>query len=562
MTQTAALANAQITAAPKSDDVPAELAHEWWRGGVIYQIYPRSFADSNNDGVGDLPGITQKMPYIKALGVDAIWISPFFKSPMKDFGYDVSDYKAIDPLFGTMEDFEAMVAEAKKHRIQVMIDLVLNHTSEEHPWFRESRSSRGNPKADWYVWADPRPDGSAPNNWLSIFGGSAWEWNSSRRQYYLHNFLRSQPDLNFHNPEVREAMLDVVKFWLDKGVHGFRLDTVNFYFHDQKLRNNPPHKVQGSRNDVPDSNPYGMQYHRFDKSQPENLIFLEELRRLTDQYPHTTMVGEIGDDNAVRRMAEYTRKNKRLHMAYSFSLLSSRFGPAYVRQTVEEHEELLGSGWPCWAFSNHDVVRATSRWCVNPADQAAFSKMLVGLLGTLRGSICIYQGEELGLPEADVPFERLQDPYGISFWPDYKGRDGCRTPLPWEARSAHGGFSTAEPWLPVPGEHGRHAVDEQETLADSVLNHYRRFIPWRNAHEVLRTGNITFVNAPEPLLAYIRKRGKVAMLIVVNMGAKPMKFPLEGFSGLKALEGHGYESEVKNNIVNLSGYSAFFATIR
>lgn len=543
---------------PDADDSPA---HEWWRGGLIYQIYPRSFSDSNNDGIGDLAGITRKMGYIKSLGVDAIWISPFFKSPMKDFGYDVSDYKAIDPIFGTMEDFEALVAEAKKHRLQVMIDLVLNHTSDEHPWFRESRSSRDNPKADWFVWADPKADGCPPNNWLSIFGGSAWEWDSTRRQYYLHNFLRSQPDLNFHNPKVRAAILDVVKFWLDKGVNGFRLDTVNFYFHDPKLRNNPPHKVQGPRNDVPDSNPYGMQLHKYDKSQPENLRFLEELRQLTDQYPHTTMVGEIGDDHAIKRMAEYTRKGKRLHMAYSFSMLSPRFGADYIRKTIEEHEATLGSGWPCWAFSNHDVERVASRWCADDADRAALSRVLVGLLCTLRGSVCIYQGEELGLPEADVPYERLQDPYGITFWPEFKGRDGCRTPMPWQGSAPHGGFSQVEPWLPVPGEHGRLAVDGQEAHAGSVLNHYRRFIRWRNAHEVLRTGSIRFVDAPEHCLAYIRQRGKDAMLVAVNLGGKPQEFDLSSYTVREVPDGHGFAFEHKGDSLHLPAYSAFFARI-
>lgn len=536
-------------------------AHEWWRGGVIYQIYPRSFNDSNNDGIGDLAGITQKMGYIKSLGVDAIWISPFFKSPMKDFGYDVSDYKAIDPIFGTMNDFEAMVAEAKKHKLQVMIDLVLNHTSDEHPWFKESRSSRDNPKADWFVWADPKADGCPPNNWMSIFGGSAWEWDATRRQYYLHNFLRSQPDLNFHNPDVRAAMLDVVQFWLDKGVHGFRLDTVNFYFHDQKLRNNPAHKVHGPRIDVPDANPYGMQLHKYDKSQPENLAFLEELRQLTDKYPHTTMVGEIGDDRAVKLMADYTRKHKRLHMAYSFSLLSPRFGADYVRQIVEEHEATLGSGWPCWAFSNHDVMRVASRWCHDDTDRAAFSKVLVGLLCTLRGSVCVYQGEELGLPEADVPYERLQDPYGITFWPEFKGRDGCRTPMPWQAKAPHGGFSQAEPWLPVPGEHSRIAIDEQESHADSVLQHYRRFVNWRNSYEVLRTGTMRFIDAPENCLAYIRKRGKETVLVVINLGNAPQQFDLAPYTIKEELDAHGYTYAREGDVLRLPKYSAFFARI-
>lgn len=556
------MAATQRAVSETTTDTTSELAHEWWRGGVIYQIYPRSFNDSNNDGIGDLAGITQKMAYIKSLGADAIWISPFFKSPMKDFGYDVSDYKDIDPIFGTMADFDTMLATAKEHKLQVMIDLVLNHSSDEHPWFKESRSSRNNPKADWYVWADPKPDGCPPNNWMSIFGGSAWEWDGTRRQYYLHNFLRSQPDLNFHNPDVRAALLDVVKFWLDKGVHGFRLDTVNFYFHDTKLRNNPAHKVQASRIDVPDANPYGMQMHKYDKSQPENLAFLEELRKLTDAYPHTTMVGEIGDDNAIKLMGDYTRKNKRLHMAYSFSLLSPSFGADYVRGIVEEHERRLGSGWPCWAFSNHDVMRVASRWGANATEVSGFAKMLVGLLCTLRGSVCIYQGDELGLPEADVPYERLQDPYGIQFWPEFKGRDGCRTPMPWAANAAHGGFSDVEPWLPVPGAHSRIAVDVQEIDGASVLNHYRRFVQWRNRHEVLRTGSFAFVDAPQPLLAYIRKRGKEAMLVVVNLGAEHMAFDLSPYSVKDVLDEHGFAFEVKENTLHLPKYSAFFASIK
>jgi alpha-glucosidase len=550
---------ASNTSATASDI--CDTSHEWWRGGVIYQVYPRSFSDNNNDGIGDLAGITEHMAYIKSLGVDGIWISPFFKSPMKDFGYDVSDYKAIDPIFGTMEDFDSMMDAARKHSLHVMIDLVLNHTSVEHPWFRESCSSRNNPKADWFVWADPKPDGSPPNNWLSIFGGSAWEWNSSRRQYYLHNFLRSQADLNFHNPEVRAALLDVVRFWLKKGVQGFRLDTVNFYYHDVRLRNNPAYKIQAPRNDVPDSNPYGMQNHRYDKSRPENLAFLEALRALTNQYDCTAMVGEIGDDRAIALMADYTRKNKRLHMAYSFSLLSPRFGAAYVRKIVEAHEATLGSGWPCWAFSNHDVMRVVTRWGHDSQDREAFAKVLLALLCTLRGSVCIYQGEELGLPEADVPYERLQDPYGITFWPEYKGRDGCRTPMPWQENAAHAGFSQASPWLPVPHEHHALAIDVQNNVADSVLNHYRRFIAWRNAQEVLRTGSIAFADAPEPLLVYTRKRGKDAMLVAINLGKEAINFDASQFVIKEIINDLGFACEVKDNIVHLPKYTAFFARI-
>lgn len=539
----------------------ADIQHEWWRGGLIYQIYPRSFFDSNNDGVGDLAGITAKLDYIKGLGVDAIWISPFFESPMKDFGYDVSDYKAIDPIFGNMGDCDTLIGECKKRNLQVMIDLVISHTSDEHPWFQKSKSSRENEYADWYVWADPKPDGSPPNNWLSIFGGSAWAWNSTRRQYYLHNFLTSQPDLNFHNRKVQKAMLDVARFWLDKGVHGFRLDTVNFYFHDDRLRPNPAAKEQGPRDDVPDSNPYGMQTHKYDKNRPENLAYLEELRALMDRYPHTAAVGEVGDSDAVRLMGQYTQKNKRLHMAYSFSLLNPRFGAKYIRDTVERHEAKMGSGWPCWAFSNHDVTRAVTRWNVAPNHQEQFAKLLLAVLTTLRGSACLYQGEELGLPEADVPFERLQDPYGIQFWPEYKGRDGCRTPMPWEARETHAGFSSAEPWLPVPGEHARHAVDMQEAAKTSVLNHYRRFIPWRNRYEALRTGSIAFLDAPEPLLAYVRARGKEKILVVVNLGDEEQAWEPGSLTIAEVLEGSGFNSKLKSGKIQLAAYSAFFAKL-
>lgn len=534
---------------------------EWWRGGVIYQVYPRSFYDSNHDGIGDLAGITAKLDYIKSLGVDAIWISPFFKSPMRDFGYDVSDYRDVDPIFGSMEDFDTLMKEATARDLQIMIDLVLNHSSTEHPWFKESRSSRDNPKADWYIWADPLPDGTPPNNWLSIFGGSAWEWDSTRRQYFLHHFLKSQADLNFHNAEVRREVLDIAKFWLDKGVHGFRLDTVNFYFHDAELRSNPPRDEVPDEIYVPDSNPYGMQHHIYDKSRPENLKFLEELRALMDQYPHCTAVGEIGDIQSVKVMAQYTEKGKRLHMAYSFALLGERFSPAYVRQVAERYNREMKNGWACWAFSNHDVTRAVTRWNVRPADQSDFAKLLVALLLTLRGSACIYQGEELGLPEADVPFERLQDPYGITFWPEYKGRDGCRTPMPWVATAPHAGFSGAEPWLPVPGEHSAHAADHQDGRPGSVLEHYRRFIPWRNQFGAFRLGDIEFIDAAEPLLAYTRTLGTEKILVVLNLGESSAEFDLSAYAGLEVLDGHGFETEHSKQAVRLEKYSAFFARV-
>ena len=337
----------------------------WWRGGVIYQIYPRSFQDSNGDGIGDLPGITQRLDHIAALGADGIWISPFFKSPMKDFGYDVSDYNDVDPMFGTLDDFRALVARAHALGLKVMIDQVLSHCSDQHPWFVESRSSRDNPKADWFVWADAKDDGNPPNNWLSIFGGSAWQWDTRRCQYYLHNFLTSQPDLNFHHPAVQDALLDTVKFWLDLGVDGYRLDTVNFFFHDAQLRDNPGRGAPDPSNPDPavnPYNPYGWQRHVYDKSRPENLPFLQRLRALLDQYPDTTMVGEIGDDDGLARVAEYTAGGEKLHMAYCFDLLGEAHDAPFLHGFLSRFNTIVGDGWPCWALSNHDVVRSATRW--------------------------------------------------------------------------------------------------------------------------------------------------------------------------------------------------------
>ncbi len=334
----------------------------WWRGAVIYQIYPRSFADSNGDGIGDLPGITAHLDYVAGLGVDAIWLSPFFKSPMKDFGYDVEDYCAVDPMFGTLADFDALVKRAHQLGLKVMIDQVLSHTADTHPWFKESRANRTNPKADWYVWADPKPDGTPPNNWLSIFGGSGWQWDTRRCQYYLHNFLVEQPDLNFHNPDVRAALLKTVKFWLDRGVDGFRHDTLNYYLHDAQLRNNPPNTTPGMA-DVPAINPYGWQLHQHDKTQPGNIAVLEELRALFDSYKDIAAVGEVGagaDGNQV--IADYTSGTKRFHMCYGFDLLSGDGDAAAIRAAVEDFERVARDGWICWALSNHDVVRAASRW--------------------------------------------------------------------------------------------------------------------------------------------------------------------------------------------------------
>lgn len=487
----------------------------WWRGAVIYQIYPRSFMDTDGDGVGDLPGIIARLDYIASLGVDAIWIAPFFRSPMHDFGYDIADHCDVDPLFGTLNDFDRLLHRAHALGIKVMVDQVLSHTSLEHAWFRESRENRDNPKADWYVWADPNADGTAPNNWLSLFGGPAWQWEPRRRQYYLHNFLATQPDLNFHNPDVQTAMLDALRFWLDRGVDGFRLDSINFCFHDAQLRDNPPKPAseRTGRGFSPD-NPYAYQYHWYNNTRPENLEFLSNLRTLLNRYPGATTLGEVSSEDSLATMSEYTNGG-RLHMSYSFELLTDDFSAAHVRRTVEKLESRMTDGWPCWAISNHDVERVVTRWGGRRAP-ARLGNQLTAMVSSLRGSVCIYQGEELGLPEAEVAYENLRDPYGIAFWPDYKGRDGCRTPMPW-GTAAHAGFSETTPWLPVPAEHRAMAVATQEETAASSLNGFRAFMRWRRSQPALCHGDIHFLDVPEPILAFIRETGDQRLLAAFNL---------------------------------------------
>jgi alpha-glucosidase len=489
---------------------------DWWRGAVIYQIYPRSFQDGNNDGVGDLPGIIHRLPHVASLGVDAIWISPFFPSPMLDFGYDVSEYCDVDPLFGSLNDFDSLVERAHGLGLKVLIDLVISHTAETHPWFRESRGSRTNAKADWYVWADAQDDGTPPNNWLSVFGGSAWEWDGERMQYYMHNFLPEQPDLNFHTPAVQDAVLDVARFWLDRGVDGFRLDTVNFYFHDARLRDNPALDPD-LRNDTtaPAVNPYNFQHHLFDKTQPENLAFLERFRALLDSYPAATAVGEVGDSHrGAEIQAEYTKGDGRLHMCYGFDFLAGTF-PTGTRigAIINDFEHWGQDSWSCWAFSNHDVARHPSRWNLSEAEL----RLYAAILCSLRGSISIYQGEELGLTEAYVAFEDLRDPYGIRFWPKFKGRDGCRTPIPWTVEAHHGGFSESNPWLPMAMEHLDRAVSVQERDPGSTLNFYRALIDFRRAHPALVKGSMTLIQADDRTLSFVREWDGRRMFCAFNL---------------------------------------------
>jgi len=533
--------------------------NDWWRGAVLYQIYPRSFADSNGDGLGDLPGITAKLDYVASLGIDAIWISPFFRSPMKDMGYDVSDYCDVDPSFGSLADFDALIARAHALGVKIIIDLVLSHTSDQHPWFTESRKNKSNPRADWYVWAESKPDGSPPNNWLSIFGGSAWAWDPRRRQYYLHNFLTEQPDLNFHNSDVRKALLDAVTFWLRRGVDGFRLDTVNFYFHDQLLRDNPP-AANREAPDVPASNPYTYQNHIYDKTRPENLGFLRDLRALLNRYPGKTTVGEVGaGERGLEVMAEYTAGGDKLHMCYAFDLLSDKFSARYIRARLEVYETIVSEGWGCWAFSNHDVMRSISRWGFEDvADQAA--PLLLALQISLRGSPCIYEGEELGLGEADIPYEEIQDPYGKTFWPDFKGRDGCRTPMPWDSSSG-AGFSTGKPWLPIPDAQRARSVAAQEKAPNSTLNRARRLFHWRKTIPALINGEMKFYDSSQPLLALSRSHDGRTLLCVFNLGRTAQTFDASVFARVEPVFGHGFNSTLNGKAIALPPFAAFFGWI-
>ncbi|MCG9964554.1 alpha-glucosidase [Shewanella cutis] len=534
----------------------------WWRGAVVYQIYPRSLLDTNGDGVGDLRGIITKLDYIASLNVDAIWISPFFKSPMADFGYDISDYREIDPLFGSMQDFDELIEKAHQRGIKVIIDQVLSHTSDQHAWFIESRESRTNPKADWYVWADPKEDGTAPNNWLAIFGGCAWEWEPRRQQYYLHNFLRSQPDINFHNPEVRQAVLDNIEFWLKKGVDGFRLDAITFCYHDELLRDNPAKpKDKRQGRGFSEDNPYAYQYHYYNNDRPQTILFIEELRQLINRYPGTVTLGEVSAEDSLAVMAAYTKGDDRLHMAYSFELLTEDYSAAYIRQTVEALEASIGDGWPCWAIGNHDVQRVASRWGRGKQTRDMV-KMLNAMLCSLRGSVCSYQGEELGLTEAPIEFHELQDPFGKTFWPMFKGRDGCRTPIPWEQYADFSGFSQVSPWLPIAAAHRALAVDLQEADCHSVLHGYRQFLAWRKRYPVLITGEIEFLDAPEPLLVFVRTLGEQKLLVCFNLLDTEIQWALKEVKLQQELAGHGLKTaQWQGDSLMFSAYASFYALL-
>jgi alpha-glucosidase len=496
-------------------------APEWWRGAVIYQVYPRSFADTNGDGVGDLPGITRHLDYVASLGVDAVWISPFFTSPMKDFGYDVADYRDVDPIFGTLADFDRLTDKAHALGLKVIIDLVFAHTSDQHAWFRESRRDRTNARADWFVWADAKADGSPPSNWQSVFGGPAWTWDARRGQYYMHNFLPEQPQLNLHSDAVQRALLDVVRFWLDRGVDGFRFDAINFAMHDPALTDNPPLPPGGKR-----TRPFDFQDKIHNQSQPGIVAFLRRIRALTDRYGGRFSVAEVPGDRADQEMQAFTEGDDALNSAYGFLFLyAPALTPELVTRTVQVWDGRAGQGWPSWTFSNHDAPRAVSRWAEG-RDREAMARLLLLLLVSLRGNVFLYQGEELGLPQAEVPFDRLRDPEALANWPETLGRDGARTPMPWASEQPFAGFSTVEPWLPIDPRHVDMSVDQDETDPSSPLHAARRLIALRKAHPALARGDLAPLHAPAPLVAFERVLGGERLTCVFNLGREAVAWPL------------------------------------
>lgn len=493
---------------------------DWWRGAIIYQIYLPSFRDGNGDGIGDLEGVAERLDYIAKLGVDAVWISPFYRSPLEDWGYDVADYRSVDPRFGTLVDFDLVVGRIHELGMRIILDQVWSHTSTAHPWFDESRRSRDNPKHDWYVWADPNPDGSPPNNWLSVFGGSAWHWSAARGQYYLHHFLPSQPKLNLRNEAVLAAHFANAEFWIARGADGFRLDAVDFMLHDEDLRSNPPQlRVDNARSPW---NPFRFQRHLHDMCNPASGLLIRRIREFMDRHPGTTTIGEISSEvGALDRIAALTGASK-LDMAYTLGAMKTAFSPSMLRQALRDAVTLNRTGWLCWAFSNHDVERVASRWNPEGRDAPAFARLQMALLLTLPGSVSLYQGEELGLPEATVPIEAMRDPFGRQFYPIYRGRDGARTPMPWVAREIHAGFSSAEEtWLPLDPRHHALAVDRQEAIPDSTLWAYRQMIAWRKRHKSLICGEVQMIDLPDPIFAFRRQLGDDAVVAAFNVSDQP-----------------------------------------
>ncbi|HXG82168.1 MAG TPA: alpha-amylase family glycosyl hydrolase, partial [Sphingomicrobium sp.] len=486
----------------------------WWERGAIYQIYARSFQDSDGDGVGDLRGIEQRLDYLASLGIDAIWLSPIFPSPMADFGYDVADYTDIGPLFGTLEDFDRLLAAAHRRGLKLMLDFVPNHTSDQHPWFVESRSSRNSPKRDWYIWRDPRPDGGPPNNWISDFGGSAWQWDEATGQYYLHAFLKEQPDLNWRNPEVRAAMLDVMRFWFDRGVDGFRIDVLWHCIKAEGLPDNPvnPHyrPEMGEKLKV-------LQTHS--THQPEIHQLAGDFRALADDYGDRLLVGEIVlplDD----LMTYYGRDRPGVHLPFNFQLVEAPWNARVIGQIIADYEAALPPGaWPNWVIASHDYPRIAAKLGEAQARVAAM------LLLTLRGTPTLYQGDELGIGKVAIPPDKVRDPKELREPGIGLGRDPSRTPMAWNA-SPHAGFSRAEPWLPLHEDWRTRNVEAQQADPGSMLSHYRQLLRLRRSEQALAIGSIRLTEGGEHVLAYERRHGDKRLHIALNLSATERRYDL------------------------------------
>src|SRR5580698_5309808 len=482
----------------------------WWRHGIFYQIYPRSFQDSNADGVGDIQGIVDRLPYLRALGIDAIWLSPIFPSPMADFGYDISDYVGIDPLFGTMDDFDALVAAAHAAALKIILDLVPNHTSDRHPWFVESRASRDNPRRDWYLWRDPKPDGTEPNNWLSEFGGSAWTFDDTTGQYYYHAFLAQQPDLNWRNHEVRAAIYDAMRFWLRKGVDGFRVDVIWHLIKDAEFRDNPPNPY--FREGRP---PHEKILTRYSTDQPEVLDVVAEMRRVVDEFDARVLIGEIYLP-IERLVAYYGNDLKGAQMPFNFALLSTLWSARSIERIIADYEAALPAGaWPNWVLGNHDRPRVASRV---GQDQPRVAAML---LLTLRGTPTLYYGDEIGMHQVAIAPDQVRDPFEKNVPGIGVGRDGCRTPMQWDA-TANAGFSVSQPWLPLPDDYPHENVVNLQADARSILSLYQALIRLRKKWPQLVSGAYVPIAAQGDLLLYRRQGEGGAVVIALNLGGDPL----------------------------------------
>ena len=530
------------------------MTRPWWKGAVLYHIYVRSFFDSDGDGNGDLPGVEAKLDYVQSLGVDGIWLSPIHPSPNRDWGYDIADYEGVQGDYGSEADFQRLLDAAHARGLKIVLDEVLSHTSDVHPWFVESLTGGAEgPKADWYVWADPQADGTAPNNWLSVFGGPAWAYQPARRQHYHHKFLRQQPKLNWRSDAAREAALSVLDLWLAKGVDGFRLDVAGTFLHDEKLTPNPPVPM-AERTRYDWSHAGNLQRHLYDSNLPENVETLEVIRKRVEAHGDRFVFGEFSEEE--ERCGAYLSPSEGLHSAYTFVLLLAR---KLTPQFVKDHYATLAAHpnhWPTISFSNHDVPRTVTRFGGEDASPD-LAKLMFALLLSLKGTTLIYQGEELGLPQASLSREQLRDPVGDLYWPYTGGRDGCRTPMPW-ANAPNLGFTTGTPWLPAVAEHADLTVEAQDADPESALNFARAIIDFRRDSAAMTVGDLTFLDLPDPVLGFVRRDGGEAIACLFNMSAEPRFVDAPELAGASLLEVRAGDAELRGGSIGLSEYAAVF----